>query len=114
MKVTRVDQVGQIPVAMEGATGVAKRVMIGPADGAPHFTMRVFDVAPGGHTPLHAHESEHEVYVIAGRGVVMEGDEEHPLEAGTFVFVPPGETHQFRAAPDEALRFICVVPKQYD
>jgi quercetin dioxygenase-like cupin family protein len=114
LKLEKVEGVEGRPVAMDGATGVSKRVMIGAADGAPHFTMRVFDVEPGGHTPLHAHESEHEVYVVGGRGTIVEGDVEHPLEPGTFVFVPPGETHQFRAAPDEMLRFICVVPNRYD
>ena len=114
MKITRVESVDACPVAMEGTSDVTKRVMIGPDDGAPNFVMRVFEVAPGGHTPLHAHESEHEVYVVGGRGTLVEGEAEHPLETGTFAYVHPGETHQFRAAPDEMLRFICVVPKQYD
>lgn len=114
MKITSVENVDGQPMAMDGVTGVTKRVMIGAGDGAPNFAMRVFDVEPGGHTPLHSHPSEHEVYVIGGRGVVLEGDREHALEAGSFVFVPPHETHQFRAAADESLRFICVVPKQYD
>ena len=114
MKITRVESVEAMPVAMEGTSGVTKRVMIGPDDGAPHFVMRVFTVEPGGHTPLHSHDSEHEVYVVGGRGSIAEGETDHPLEAGSFVYVHPGETHQFRAATDESLRFICVVPKPSD
>ena len=114
MKIANCETTAANPVAMEGAEGITKRVMIGPDDGAPNFTMRVFDVEPGGHTLHHSHVSEHEVYVIGGRGTVVEGDQEHPIEAGSFVFVPPHEVHQFRAAKDEPLRFICTVPKQYD
>ena len=52
--------------------------------------MRQFEIAPGGCTPKHTHAHEHEVFVLEGTGVVLLGDQEHPLRAGTAVFVPPG------------------------
>ena len=61
-------------------------------DGAPSFSMRQFEVAPGGHTPKHSHAHEHEVFVLEGTGVVLEGDREHPLRPGTVVFVPPNDS----------------------
>ena len=42
------------------------RPLITKAEGAPRFAMRVFTLEPAGHTPYHAHEWEHEVYVLAG------------------------------------------------
>ena len=58
--------------------------------------MRQFEVAPGGYTPKHSHPYEHEVFVLEGNGVVLEGDREHTLKPGDVVFVVPGEVHQFR------------------
>ncbi len=53
--------------------------------------MREFEVAPGGYTPRHSHDFEHEVFVLAGDGVVFEGDQEHKLTTGDVVFVQPNE-----------------------
>ena len=96
MKVTRIESVESAPVAMEGASGVTKRVMIGPDDGAPNFVMRVFTVEPGGHTPLHSHDSEHEVYVVGGRGAVVEGE--------TGMVVPIGDVTEIGMAVMKLLR----------
>jgi len=102
---------------MPGAHRVSMRLMLGRDDAVPNFAMRVFDVAPGGHTPLHQHNYEHEVYVIAGKGQVVggtDGSTIRPVEAGDFVFMPPNETHQFRNPFDQTLQFICLVPIQFD
>ncbi len=111
MKIGAVDQVEAVPVEMDGASGVTMRVVIGEPQGAPNFVMRVFDVAPGGHSPHHSHGFEHEVFVLSGRGTFVEQGREETLAAGDVVFVPPDVVHQFRAAADEGLRFICVVPR---
>jgi len=54
----------------EELRGVFKREVITADDGAPNFCMRVFDVEPGSSTPSHAHDWEHEVFILAGKGVV--------------------------------------------
>ena len=97
-------------VTMEGASGCRVRWLIGDTDRAPNFAMREFEVAPGGHTPKHFHDYEHEVYVLSGRGVVMEDDQERPLRAGDVVFVAPNDVHQFRNTGSEPMRFLCLIP----
>jgi len=92
--------------------GVMKRVVIGAEDGAPNFIMRVFDVAPGGATPFHTHHWEHEVYVLDGKGVAVNDRGETPISRDSVIFVAPGEKHCFRNNGKEALRFICVIPKE--
>ncbi len=92
------------------AEGVTIRRVIGEEEGAPNFVMRVFDVDPGATTPLHTHDWEHEVFVLAGRGRVYGGGEEAPLGEGDTVLIPPMEEHRFVNEGDEPLRFICVVP----
>ena len=111
MKVVHYEQVKAVPVEMEGAEGCRIRRLIGKRDGAPTFDMRRFEVAPGGYTPKHSHAHEHEVFVLEGSGVVLEGDVEHPISPGTAVFVPPDEPHQFRNPGTEPLKFLCLVPR---
>ncbi len=110
MLVRQVADVTQNDVEMDGAEKVRIRWLVARVDGAPNFAMREFCVAPGGHTPYHAHDWEHEVYVIDGKGVVAGGDGETPLEPGTVVFIPGGEEHNFKNTGDEALRFLCLIP----
>ncbi len=110
MKVVHFEQLEAAPVQQEGATGCRIRCLIGEADGAPSFTMRQFEVSAGGFTPKHAHAHEHEVFVLEGSGVVLEGDREHPLRPGTAVFVPPNQVHQFRNTGTGPLKFLCLIP----
>ena len=90
-------------------TGI--RWLISEADGAENYAMRMIQIEPGGHSPSHTHESEHEVFVWRGEGEVRLNDKHHRLCPGTVVFVPPGVDHQFLNTSDrEQLEFICVVP----
>lgn len=110
MKVVHYERMELEPVRIEGAVGAAMRCLIGERDGAERFTMRQFEIAPAGHTPRHAHNYEHEVFVLEGTGVVMEGNLENPLRPGTVVFVPPNQVHQFRNTGSVPLKFLCLVP----
>ncbi len=92
------------------AQGVTIRWLIGEKEGAPNFTMRLFDVEPGAATPLHTHEWEHEVFVLAGRGRVYGGGDEASLGEGDTVFIAPMEEHRFVNEGDDPLCFICVIP----
>lgn len=93
-----------------GAEGVTIRVLMGENVGAPTFTMRHFEVAPGGRTPFHAHPWEHEVYILSGKGKVRRKGGEREVGPGSFVYVPPDEEHNFENAGDSAFTFLCVIP----
>lgn len=112
MIVNRAESVAPTEVEEQDIEGVKMRVLISGTDGAPNFVMRLFDVAPGGHTAYHTHDWEHEVYVLEGKGAVRQGETEHTVEQGAFVLVLPGEQHQFINKGDTVFRFICVVPKK--
>ncbi len=111
MKIKSATDVPAEAVEMQAAAGVRMRMLIGPDDGAPNFNMRMFELAPGGHTPLHSHAWEHEVYVLEGQAEVRSGAATHQARAGTCVFVRPDEQHQFRNAGTGQLRFLCLVPQ---
>jgi quercetin dioxygenase-like cupin family protein len=56
MKITPYAQVQATHFDRDPAKGIAARVVIGKNDGAENFWMRVFEIAPGGHTPRHTHD----------------------------------------------------------
>ena len=94
-----------------GAKGAGIRWLIAEADGAENFAMRMIELEPGGQSPFHSHDSEHEIFVWKGRGEVRMEDQTRPISPGTVVFVPPGVDHQFLNTSDrERLEFICVIP----
>lgn len=97
-------------VTEPGAEGVTIRVLIGESIGAPTFVMRHFVIVPGGGTPYHSHPWEHEVYVLSGEGKVRHGNGEAEMKEGVFVYVPPGEEHNFVNTGTGPLRFLCMIP----
>ena len=102
-----------IPVDMEGAKDTERRLVLGPADGTPLMALRVFTLAPGGHTPYHQHPFEHMNVVLEGQGVLRKADGEHQLAEGAMALVLPDELHQFRNAGDTDFSFVCLVPNRY-
>ena len=109
MHIRNIDTAEYSPVDMEGASGIRMSMMVGASDGAPNFALRSFRVEPGGHSPRHSHDYEHEVVVVGGEGEVLLGGEYRPIKVNDVVFVPADEEHQFRAG-DNGLRFLCLVP----
>lgn len=111
MKVVRYGDVA--PTLFDDGTKarrVAGRVVVGKADGAPNFCMRVFEIGEGGHTPRHSHPWEHEMFYHSGRGELWCDGKWTPVQAGTAAFVPPGAEHQVRNVGAEPLVFVCLVP----
>ena len=110
MKVAHTSEVAKTSVNMEGAEGVEIQWLLGKDDGTPNFAMRLFEVQPGGHTPLHAHPHEHEVFVLEGTGIVMDEGRERPIKAEDAILVPGGCEHNFQNTGDSVLRFLCLIP----
>jgi quercetin dioxygenase-like cupin family protein len=96
----------------ETMKGVAARVVIGSGDGAKNFFMRIFEIAPGGYTPRHTHDWEHEVFIHSGNGECYHGGQWHPLKPGDAVFIPALEEHQMRNTGNEVFVFVCLVPSK--
>jgi quercetin dioxygenase-like cupin family protein len=90
--------------------GVVKHELIGPADGAPHYRVRYFEVPAGGSTRRESHPHDHGVVILAGRARVTLGDETHDVGEGDVVYVSGDELHQFEALGSESLGFLCVSP----
>ena len=111
MKVKRDSEVQAAPVDMDGAKDVTMKILIGPDDGSENIIVRLFTIAPGGHTPYHTHDFEHLVQARSGRGVVVDaaGDTQE-LVSGRSVFVAPNEKHQFANPFDDPFELTCTIP----
>jgi quercetin dioxygenase-like cupin family protein len=97
-------------VQMKGAKGVSMRLLLSEKDRVPNFAMRLFEIEPKGHTPYHTHDSEHEVFVLSGKGYVTSVKGKIEFRTGSAVYVPPGVKHNFVNTGDDMLKFLCIVP----
>jgi quercetin dioxygenase-like cupin family protein len=86
------------------------RVLISEEDGAENFIMRLFEIEPGGYTPLHQHPWEHEVFIKEGSGILVIEKKEIPLKKGDVIFVLPEELHQFKNNGGELMEVLCLIP----
>ena len=99
-------------VTDEGSKNVSIRWLIGKDIPDAPFYMRVLELEPGGNTPFHSHEWEHEIFVLEGEGVLKTDNDELSLEYGRFAFIKKGENHQFvNSSSHKIFRFICLIPK---
>jgi quercetin dioxygenase-like cupin family protein len=111
MKVFRYQSV-EAKDADEGASKLKVRWLITKEMGAPNFAMRLFEMEPKGHSPLHSHPWEHEVFILKGQGLVVSDEGEKKFSAGDVVFILPNEKHQFKNNSEKTLKFLCLVPIQ--
>jgi len=98
-------------LALPGAKDASIRALLG-GDDVINFVMLMLEIRPGGHTPLHSHEWEEEIFVKSGKGVLETDGEKVPLKAGDALILDPGRSHRFMATGDEPLEFICIIPKR--
>ena len=86
------------------------RWLITKETGAENFAMRLFEMGSDGHTPLHSHDWEHEVFIVEGGGLVVAGSEEKRFKTGDVIFVPANELHQFKNNNKNTVKFLCLIP----
>ena len=96
----------------KGAKNTTIRWLIAEPECAPHFYMRLFEIGPDGATPDHAHEWEHEVFILEGEGKLCGDGKIMTLRAGDAVFVPEGENHYFESAGGKTMKMLCLIPSQ--
>jgi quercetin dioxygenase-like cupin family protein len=111
MIVRRAEEVKATAVA--AGTATVTRVLLGAAEGMPHFAMRRFTMQAGGGMPLHTNTVEHEQYVLGGRAKVVIGRESFEVSEGAVLYIPAGMPHSYQVlqAPFE---FLCLVPNIND
>ncbi|MFN7778577.1 MAG: cupin domain-containing protein [Betaproteobacteria bacterium] len=111
----RWDEVERLRYKDEGSApfrDITRQVLFAQPDQA--CELRYFEVAPGGYSTLERHQHTHAVLILRGRGTVRIGDATHAIAEHDLVTVDPMTWHQFHAAADSALGFLCLVSKERD
>lgn len=98
-------------VTKANSTKTTIRWLITKEDGAPRFTMRRFKIGPGGEIGMHQHSEEHEIYILKGKGKVID-QEGNIVEVsrGDVLYVPPNEEHGYKNDGEKQFIFLCVIP----
>ena len=82
------------------SSGLARQVVVGPAQGATHTELAIGGLAPGGWIARHVHAFEEALYVLEG-SVLLEIDRHvHRLVRGDFGFIPIGTPHTLATEAD--------------
>src|SRR3954471_9398713 len=99
-KVTRVDwSFANAPVpASSTASGLARKVLIGPADGAAHTELAAGALQPGGWRARHIHSFEEALYLLDGELLLEIDTKVHRLVAGDYALIPIATPHTLAAA----------------
>lgn len=98
-----------IPAEETGVEGLTARWVITASQGAENFSMRLLELAPMKSTPMHQHNSEHEIFVLVGQGEVETEDGVHQIREGSVIYVSPNEVHRFKNTGASMLRFVDAV-----
>ena len=76
MKKLHYTDVEELEVTDYGSTDTSIRWLITKEkDGAPRFSIRRFEMKPGGQIGMHSHPQEHEIYILSGKGEVFSNNE---------------------------------------
>jgi len=110
MKIAKSSDISKSPVEIEGVKDVDIRWLISKDDEAENFAMRMFELQPGGYTPLHTHTHEHEVFVIEGEGLLVYEGKEYQFNKDYVIFVPGNKEHRFKNTGNSILRLLCIIP----
>jgi quercetin dioxygenase-like cupin family protein len=107
-----IDYKDVLPRELTAATmhGVTGRVLIGKADGADHFCMRMIEVAPGGVIPRHKHPWEHQQFFHSGQGRLLRDGDWVDVGPGSVAYIPPDAEHSIENTGGEPLLLVCLVP----
>ena len=92
---------------------VTRQILFEGAESLP-VQWRYFEVQSGGHSTLERHEHIHWVLILRGRGACLVGDEITAIAEHDLVEIGPLQWHQFRAAEDAPLGFLCLVAAERD
>lgn len=110
MKIIDYRDVTPQPLTAATMRGVTGRVVLGQADGADNYCMRIIEVAPGGAIPPHKHPWEHEQFVHAGTGRILRDGHWVDIKAGSVLLIPSNVEHQIENTGAEPLVIVCLVP----
>lgn len=93
-----------------GSSNVVMKQLVGKEDGADKTALHEIRFLKGGHTAVHRHNWQHQMYVTSGRGLLHLGGEAIPIRAGDVLVIQRGEDHGFEQRGSAPLVVLTVTP----
>lgn len=98
------DRVGGI---FEGGT-VKMKTLIDKHVGAEETAVAIVTFPPGARTKMHVHNHEQILYILGGKGIVANEQEEHIATPGTILLIPAGEKHWHGATEESGFSHLYI------
>jgi quercetin dioxygenase-like cupin family protein len=91
----------------EGGT-VSIKTLMDKSVGAEETRVAIVTFAPGARTKMHTHNREQILYILSGKGVVANEQEEHMGTPGKVFLIPAGEKHWHGATKESSFSHLYV------
>lgn len=86
--------------------GIVHRTLAGSQDGMKQMEVWMQTIAPGAETPMHRHDCEEVIVVLAGSGTCEINGETRTFGAGSTIMVPPNAVHRIANTGREDLQLV--------
>ena len=91
---------------------IQTRILLGADSEATATTIWEQWIDPGGHIPLHYHEVEEVLVLLAGSVELVLGDEEETVRAPATILVAPRLLHGLKQVGTEQVHLLAMFPKK--
>jgi quercetin dioxygenase-like cupin family protein len=88
------------------ATGLARQVLVGPAQGAVHTEVAAGALHPGGWIARHVHSFEETLYLLEGELLLEIDGHVHKLQPGDYALIPIATWHALANAGSGLVRWL--------
>ncbi len=78
----------------------------------PALSAGLYVLGAGATDPQRPHGEDEIYYVTSGRGMIRVGTEDHPVEAGSVLYVPPRVAHRFHSITEELRVLVVFAPAE--
>jgi mannose-6-phosphate isomerase-like protein (cupin superfamily) len=79
----------------------------------PSLSAGLYMLSTGAVDMQKPHTEDEIYYVMSGRGFIQVGPEEHPVEAGTLVYVKANVEHRFHTITEDLRVLVLFAPAEY-
>jgi quercetin dioxygenase-like cupin family protein len=98
------------PVILSGSGHPSLSMVVNREVGARSMSVWKTFHQPGEVVPLHTHDYEEIITVIAGEAIVTVASESNPVRADMSIVIPPHTPHGYKNSGDGVLRMIASFP----
>jgi mannose-6-phosphate isomerase-like protein (cupin superfamily) len=79
----------------------------------PDLSMGLYVLPAGGTDPQSPHTEDEVYYVVSGQAQILVAEENHPVQAGSIVYVEKNVAHRFHSIEEELRVLVFFAPAEY-